>query len=784
MPKASWMQNSFNAGEWSPKLRGRADLEKYGNACEILENFIPQIYGPATKRPGTRFVREVKDSSKRVRLIPFEYNTEQAYILEFGDQYIRFYANGGVILDNGNPYEITSPYLEDDVQRIHYTQTADVMYLTHPKYPPHKLSRFDIDNWVLSEVEFNPPPFGDENVSELEIKASAVTGNITLTASDDLFVPENVGTYFKFSEVVASKYDRWETAKNVGTGVYRYYDDNLYLFSTGVEYLEWAANQNVQVGDYRFYSTRLYRAASTGLTGQGESAAAPTHISGIVSDGSVNWEYISRYATTTGTTGTRPPIHLKGVESDGGVNWQYVHSGFGYVLITGYTNARTVSATVVSRLPVSATVGTDRWSESAWSDRLGYPKAVAFYEDRLWFAGSPSRPQTLWASVSGDYENHTSGTRDDDALNYTINSQEVNIIEWLSPGKILAIGTSGGEFAASASALNEAITPTNVKITPQTTYGSAPVQPFKIGGSVLFVQRASRKIRELTYSFENDSYVAPNMSTLAEHLGRLGFVDMTYQQEPDQIVWIPDSSGKIMGMTYERTEDVVGWHRHDVGGIVESMATIPHWDGDQDSTWMVVRRTINGQNVRYIEYFEKHLSGNHAFYMDCGLTYDGSPATIISGLNHLEGEEVTVITDGAVHRNLVVTGGQIELDNPASIVNVGLGYVATLKTMPIEAGAADGVAQGKTIRLNNIVIRLYETGPGLWYGPTLDKMDEYHPRKPLMLMDSPVPLFTGETNLLPWPSGYEVSPQVVIQHRLALPCTIVAVMPQLHTYDR
>jgi hypothetical protein len=217
---------------------------------------------------------------------------------------------------------------------------------------------------------------------------------------------------------------------------------------------------------------------------------------------------------------------------------------------------------------------------------------------------------------------------------------------------------------------------------------------------------------------------------------------------------------------------------------VESVVTIPHWDGDQDVTFLVVNRTIDGATKRYIEYIEKYRDDTNAFFVDSGLTYDGVPVSTVSGLDHLEGEEVAVLIDGAVHPNVTVTSGAITLQYAGSVIHAGLPYTATMTSMPIESGASDGVAQGKQMRLNNLVLRLYKTGPGLGYGPNVFAMDEYHTRTSNDGMNSPVTLYTGDTPTLPWPSGYEQAPQITVQHRLPLPCTIVALMPQLNTYDR
>ena len=717
MAKASIAQRSFNAGELSPQLKGRTDLEKYGNGCDEMVNFLPQIHGPARKRSGTRFVEEVKDSSKVHRLIPFEFSTEQAYILEFGDETLRFYANGGIVLSGETIYEISTPYSSDDLAALDFAQSADVVYIAHPDYPAYKLSRFGPTNWTLTAVNFDWPPFNDENVDPLTLTPSAVTGNITVTASANLFVAADVGSYFKIEEVLASKHDKWEPGKAVVSGNTRWYEGNLYE------------------------------------------------------------------ATTTGTTGSRPPIHTEGTESDGTVSWAFLHDGAGYFEITAFTNATTVSATVVKRLP--STTASKKWSEGAWSDRRGYPGAVTFYEDRLWFAGSKSRPQTLWASTTGDYENHQYGTNDDDALNYTINTQDMNTILWLSPGKVLAVGTANGEFTLSATQISDPVTPTNVRIVPQTTFGSSEnVRPLRIGNVIIFLQRSERKMREYVYEFQSDSYVAVNLNVLAEHITGSGVVDMTYQQEPYQIVWSACACGTLIGLTYEREEDVVGWHRHTVGGFVESVASIPHWDGDQDVLFMIIRRTIDGVTKRYVEYMEKYYDNDESFYVDSGLTYTGTPVSSLSGLTHLEGEEVAVLIDGAVHPNVTVASGGVTLQYAGSTISVGLPFTARLRTMPLEAGAADGVAMGKTMRINNIVMRFDRTGPGVFYGPDASRLDELHPRRTTDLMDSPIALFTGNTPALPWPGEYQQSAQLIVEHRLPTACTLVALMPQLHTYDR
>ncbi len=716
MARVAPITTTFNAGELSPLMRGRVDFAEYANGCELLENAIPQIAGPAQKRPGLRFVLDVTQGTNRQRLVPFEFSATQAFALLFGHNRIRFFANGGVVLDGGVPYEIVSPYAASDLALLNFAQSADVVYLVHPNYAPRKLARLGPTNWTLTEIAFTRPPFQDLNSGSITVGTSGLTGSITMVSSANLFAPNDVGRLVSIGVIPASFYTLWATAT---------------VYSAG---------QLVQ------YDGRVY-----------ETAAG-------------------------GTSGTSPPLHNRGTESDGGVAWTYISDGTGYAEITAYTDPMTVTATVIQRLPSASY--TTRWAWGAWSDPSGWPRTVTFYEDRLWFGGSTNQPQTLWASVVGDYENFTAGTRDDDGLNYTINTQDLNTITWLSPGKVLAIGTTSGEFTISANQISDPITPTNVRIQPQTTYGcTGAVRPLRISSSILFLQRAGRKVREYTYNFETDSYVAPNLNSLADHITATGIADMAYQQEPAQVVWAPRTDGLLAAMTYERAEDVVGWNRHTVGGVVESVVTLPHWDGDQDVLWLVVRRTIDGATVRYVEFMEKYRTDAQAFFVDSGLTYQGAPTTTITELDHLEGETVALLVDGSVHPERVVSGGQITLQRAGSTVVAGLPYTMRVRPSKREAGAQNGTAQGKTQRISGTVIRMHETGPGLWYGSP-GNMDEMAFRSSLDLMDNPVALMTGDSELLPWPEGYENGASEQIEHRLPTPCTIVALMPQLSTYDR
>ena len=762
MPKVSPIQNNFGAGEISPLLKGRVDIDRYPQALETCLNFIPTVQGGLIRRSGTEFISEVKTSAKATRLVRFEFSTTQAYILEFGDQYIRFYRNYGQIQTAGNAYELTSPYLEADLFELNFAQSADVLYIVHADYAPRKLSRTGHTAWTLATIIFAEGPYLPVNITTTTLTPSAATGTITLTASS-------------------------VTGINNDTGF-----------------------QTTDVG-------RLIRLLE-------------------------------------------------------GTQW-------GWVQILSRSSTTEVSAFVVWTL-VNTSPKTN-WRMGLWSGTTGYPSNVVFHEDRLSFAGTPEAPQRIDMSRSGDYQTFSptdaDGTvADSHALSFTFNSTDVNVIRWqLSDEKGLMVGTVGGEWIVRPSSQSEALTPTNITAKRSTTYGSANLQAIQVGKAGLFVQRAGRKIREISYYYEVDGFRAPDLTILSEHITATGIKEMAHQKEPQPILWAVRNDGALLGLTYERDVDAfkVGWHRHWVGGVsdaagspaeVESIAVIPSQDGEREDLWMVVKRRINGGTERYIEYmtmlFDDETEQKDAFFVDCGLTYD-DPKTItgiskadpcvitaantfsngdkilvtgvtgmtavngesylvqsastasfqitdlsgdaidssafdayvsggevrkyvstISGLTHLEGEVVDLLADGAVQPSKTVSSGSITLTTSATTVHIGYGYESDMKMLRLNAGAADGTALGKTQRIHRVSIMLHRT-LGLKMGMSFDDMDTLIFRTGADALTRAPALFTGirqETI----DGDYNTENQICLRQDQPLPCMILAVMPQMHTQDR
>lgn len=765
MPKASPLRSSFNAGELSPLMAGRTDVNKYSSGCAEMMNFIPSVQGPAVRRAGTRFVAEVKSSANRTWLARFEFNTAQAYVLEFGHQYIRFFTNHGQLLSGGTPYEIVSPFIaaemtnSDGTFALSMVQSGDVIYIAHPNHPLQKLSRLGNTNWTIADAPLINGPFQTQNTDRtITVYANASTGTVTLTASADIFTSSMVGSFFYLEPKDLSTIKPWTAGQ------------------------EYTTNPN---GVYRRSDGKTYQCTTSGTPTAGKvwrtGPDKPIHTYGTVADGD--------YQGISGTTCERQ-----------GLDWLFIDSGYGYVKITGYTNARSVTATVQGNTPlptgcVGAGNASFRWAKAAFNAADGYPTKVTFFRERL----ALSKGIQLYFSVAGDFENFAS--KDDSgqvvadrAIQVTISSDEVNTVQWLVPSQALLIGTAGAEFACAENSTSEAFAPANVKIDQQTSEGSKAVMPVRVGYSTLFVQRSGRKLKEASYNFQQNGYVTADLTVLAEHVTKGGILQMDWHKEPYVCLWAARGDGRLLGFTFNKEQDVVGWHPHTIGGsfgsgnaVVESVCVIPHPDQNRDDLWMIVKRTINGSTKRYVEYLEREYTDgdlqSSCFYVDSGLTYSGTPATTISGLSHLEGQTVQVLADGAAHPDRVVTSGAITLQRSASVVQIGLPCHAWLKTTRIEAGAGDGTAQGKSKRISKVVFRFYNT-LGAKVGPDEDNLDTVEFRTGSDLMDQAPPLFTGDKGPIDWAGGYDFDGFVMVKQDQPLPMTVVAIMPQVHTFDR
>lgn len=752
MGRYSPLYSSWTSGELSPRLRGRADLEKhYFQGAEELTNILVWPHGGIDKRPGTYYVSTATEPDTATRVIPFEYSTTQAYIIELGEYKMRFYMEGGIITTSGTtPYEIVSPYAAADLFDIRYVQSADVMYLVHGSYAPQKLTRTGHTAWTLTEVEFENGPFLDINTTAITVTPSAATGTTVLTASTGIFDAQHVGALWRFEGNVTKSAsitaeNQWTTALQADAG------ETIIIQLNG----SWTATATLQ---------RSFDEGATWLDYQ--SWTTNVSLNYVESQDGVFY----RLGIKTGnfTSGTCEANIIKQDE-------------WGYVKITDFTSDTTVTGTVERDLPDSVLSGTIDWSEGSWSDLNGWPETTTFYEQRLMLAGSFLRPQTIWASKVDDYEDFNAGTGlDDESYTYTIASQDVNAIRWMVDTDVLRIGTIGGEHKFGFR--DSATTPTNVDTKRFGSVGSAKLSAVLIGNTVMFIQRGGKKVRGMIYDLQQESYLTPEISIRAEHMLREGggVVDLAFAQLPDPIIWLVTNNGTLVSCTYDQMNGVTAFAEHETQGWFESVATIPGLE--RDEVWVVVRRNIDGTDTRYIEQFQttQWESGTDAILMDSTITYANvSGTTTLSGLEHLENEEVVVITDGSTHPSQTVDGGTIDLNWSADTVHVGLGYTSTATTMPLIPPVEAGTSMGKRKKVFKTSINFYKTSY-CKIGTPGGKMDIVPFRSSADEMNQRIPLFTGSIEQT-FSAGFAKDLQITLVSDLPVPFSVIGLGPTMFT---
>lgn len=662
MAKLSYIQTNFTAGELSPRMMGRVDVSRYQNGAKRLENALIAVQGGVMRTWGTEFIAEVKDSTKRTRLIPYIFNREQAYMVEFGHHYCTIFKDGE------QAAEIDSPYTEDMLFNINYVQGADTMFLAHPDIPIHRLRRVSDDEWTLAEAPFIVKPYDEmgEYPESALVLNTTTRGEATATLSDTR----------KFSWLAA---DVGRTL-SCGTGI-----AEITALTNGaivkINIITPFKHNTLSAKSWHLEGTPLTNIKPTNGT-EGQTPEKDIMIGDTVT-------------LTLGNAGFRASDKGKFIKFNKGL--------YEITSIDSNTIARSECKTAPSSKASAVAWG---WSimDSVWSDQFGYPCAVTLCEQRLFCGGTYEKPQTIWMSRTGEYLNFQLSTEDDDAAAFTMSSDQINPIVHLTQTDTPIVLTYGGEFSLSGSASKAGITPTNINIKNSSSYGCNGVKPARIGNQLFFMQRASKKLYAMGFNAAADTFLSQDVTTLSEHISQSGIVDMAYQQEPDSILWLVRKDGQIATLTIDTDQEVIGWSRQITDGIYESVATIPSVDGSIDEVWVIVKREINGQTVRYIEHFQENINTH------CSAVFEFEHATdTLTDLTHLEGKTIDIVADGVVMQQRTVKNGSITLEREAKHIVVGLPYSTTVELLPIEIQAGLGSLQGSPNRTAETVLRVLNT---------------------------------------------------------------------------
>lgn len=748
-------QLAFTTGEVSPDVSSRFDLEQYKSALLEAENVVIRPYGAVAKRQGSQYVGQVKYSDKPTRLFEFTTNTNNSFMLEFGDKYIRVW-NYGIYTG----IEVTTPFTSDILFDLNCNQSGDVMFICSGKYPIQTLSRYSDTDWRMSTYKLTEQPYDEINTDNGH--TLTVNGD-TITSTKDLFTQDMVGSVIQIAyyveavhtksagEVVEKKVKRYMQAQTIEK-TYNNINYNVGAFSTDTElswkfttHGTWEGTVKLQISnndgqtwkDYRTYTSKNdYNVTDTGKI---EAGARLKYVSDIKS-GSVNCDLSIMPFTQ-----------------------------YGIVEIKSVTDAKNAKVNVLNGIKEGEP--SYQWKLGSWNRGRGYPKLCTFYQDRFVVAATDSKPNFIWFSRTGDYPNFgvekVEGTiTDDSAITLPVINRKMCEIRHLVPANDLIILTSGNEWIVRG---DKTITPTNCNLKTQTQRGALSCEPQFIGNRCVFVQERGGTVRDMGYSYESDNYTGQDLTLFVKTLVK-GHVAVTsaYAQDPDSIIYYVRDDGQLNCLTYIPEQKVYGWSHFVTNGkyrYVESVA-----EGEQDTIYFVVDRVINNKSVKCIERsIPLYTEDNSDVFLDCYVKVANSIKTDYINAPHLVGQMVDIVIDGQQMPSRVVPPtGVIKLDGKANVITVGLPYTTKIKIPSVEQQINDGTLQGRVATVSRVVLRMYKSFGGK-VGRTFDRMDD--------ITLPPNELFTGDKPVILPKMGinYSTDTSICIKHSDPFPFNLLSI---------
>lgn len=752
MPKSASLQSSFSSGELSPLFYGQADNPRYKKGLKTGLNILPMLQGPAVFRPGTKYAATAKNAAAPT-LIPFVFSESQAYMLEFGQQYIRFYANNAPILTSGTSYqlvlstsmntgytnpaipvttpfnflqgnigavyatranqqlqlaegylaqsttiasgtilELGSPYAIGDVPKIRWAQSGDTLYLVHPSYPIYKLQRQAQTYWKLSPVLLQDGPYLDLNTFEtVGDDANIGVSVASLTFGDPNFSTitfQSIGLAITGAVTDPNGSGQIQITTTSAHGLFT----GQNVFITGIVGTTEANNWDKSVnpsGAQAYWTIQVLTPTTFLLQGS-------TFVHAYVSGGT---EYpVILPGSATAYKANNAGFGTVALVPDANRTFAFNMAGvrqYGY--ITYFAMNNNASEFVVLWPGYHTTYSTiSEWQLGVYSPGFGFPTCATFFQNRLCFGGPGVAPQEVDLSSSGNFELFqpsdptTLDVADSDAISEQLNSADQNTITWLAGTFYgLLAGTLASEWVITPSSASEAVTPTNFNAQQTSFYGGSGNPPAQLGNATFYIQRAQRKVREMSYFFAAGTFRSIDMTELSEHLTIPSVSNLVVTKETQPIVWAVRGDGALLSMIYNRDDQslVAGWTRHFLGGrsdssgtqpIVSSIAAIPSPDTTFDQVWCVVQRYINGSTVYTIEYmtkiFDDSILQEDAFQVDAGATFynpltvsaitTANPAVVtFSGGSLSNGQKVKFVNVLGLNKSSTDANGNVTVSN-------------------------------------------------------------------------------------------------------------------------
>jgi len=682
-----------------------------------------------------------------------------------GDFYIRVLSReayptliDSITIDSAGVLTIPTPWVTTgNLNDMRFDQSGDVIFIACEGLPQRRIERRGAHSWSVAEFITDDGPFMAMNTSPITMTASALTGEVSLTASASYFRSSNVGSLMKLASV----------GQNVLVNVTAQDTWSDYIRVAGV-----ATERAVTIIRSGTWTATITLQRSIGAPGDWTDVTTYT-TNGTISynDALDNQIIYYRIGVAVGdyTSGT---VVLRMSYASGSIS--------GWLRIVGYTSPTVVTAVVTKTL--GATVATRLWQEGRWSPRRGYPSVVALHEGRLWFAGKDQ----VDASISDDYISFDEDFEGDAGpISRSIGTGPVDTISWMEAGSKLLLGGQGAEWIARSSSFEEPMTPSNFNLRPVSTRGSATIDAALVDHELLFVDRSGSRVVSLVEDIQG-RYGATDLSTIAPEVTQPSVLRVAVQRQPDTRVHFVLSDGTVAVFIMDSIEEVRCWVKFETVGAVEDVAVLP--GALEDQVYYVVRRTINGATVRTLEkfaMFSECVGGLITKHADGFVVYDGAPTTTINGLGHLEGETVVCWADGADIGTYTVASGAITLLTAVSKAVVGLHYRARSRSTKLAYAAQGGSALTQVKRVDHLGLVMANThAQGLKYGADFEHMDDLPLIENGALVD-PDSIWTAyDAHSLELNGIYDIDARLCLEANAPRPCTLLGLVMSITTHEK
>lgn len=637
MAKINLIKNNFTSGELSPHIWMRTDLQQYRNGTKEMLNFLPIVEGGLKRRGGTQ---ALATTAGAIRILPFIISHATAYLLVFKALSIDVLDSNGTLVKS-----LVTPYTEQDIKEISYTQNRYQFFIAHSKHPLAWLrASEDLSNWAYDPFDFYVPPLEEVETPALPLKSNE----------------KNAG---KVATLTASPYNIYDNSKRYQAGEICHHTIN-----------------NVK---YYFRALRITQGNAPSLGGSGPEASPDYY-----------WE------TTTVTEAQA----FTAADVD-----KFVFINEGIVRIDTYVSPSTVTGEILLKLATDIEAIGNSWTlkQDIFEVNLGYPRAVTMYQQRLVIAGTKTYPNYVWLSRVGDVTNFLPTTSDGDSFTVSASSDQLTNVLHLAQSRGICVMTGGSELVISSQ--NAMTPTNTSILEHTSFGSTENIKPIKVGSELIFVQRGAERVRTLLYDYSIDSLTSSELTVLASHIAKKngGIKEMVYCAEPDSIIWFVLGNGKLASLTLNREQSVIAWSTHDIGGTVLSVTSLPSTTGS-DRLYFLVNRNgtvqieqmkeellldsvikvdVQHNNPCVIEHTQIGVLGN-----DVAAYYKANDTVYVLPIIKREGNTLTINCDPSVDQ-----------------VYIGRKFTSRVSLFAPELQGSPATSSPSIIKINHINLYLYES---------------------------------------------------------------------------